>query len=135
MANYYTNFSLVLPLNQEQQEYALNLVKQVQAYRDDQPLPTDFPEHLRETVEDWSFEVQAVKDGLWINSQEGGQDTACLFIQQLLQRYQFAPYVAFQWSHDCDKPRLDGFGGGAAFITSTQIETFCTSEWLRTKIP
>lgn len=131
MADYFTNFSVILPLNQEQQEYALNLAKQVEGYRnEDQHLPADFPEALKESVEDWTFELEAVKDGLWLHSMYGGQDSACVFIQVLLQRFNVAPYVALEWSHDCSQPRTDAFGGGAAFITSTEIKSITTSDWL-----
>ena len=131
MAEYFTNFSVNLPLTKEQQEYALTLVKQVEGYRnEDQPLPADFPESLKESVEDWTFEVESVKDGLWLHSMYGGQDSACVFIQVLLQRFNVAPFVTFEWSHDCSQPRTDAFGGGAAFITSKEIKTFSTSEWL-----
>jgi hypothetical protein len=132
MADYFTNFSVVLPLIKKQQEYALQFVKQVEDYRNEgKPLLSDFPECIREVVEDWPFEVEAVKEGIWLNSQYGGQESACVFIQHLLQKFDFAPTVAFEWSHDCSKPRTDAFGGGAAFITSTEIETFSTSEWLQ----
>ena len=132
MADYYTNFSVVLPLTKEQQEYALNLVKQVEAYlHNNQQLPADFPESLRDEVENWPFEVAPVKDGIWLHSQYGGQEVACEYIQHLLQKFEFAPAVAFEWSHDCTRPHVDAFGGGAAFITSSEIETFSTSEWLR----
>ena len=132
MANYFTNFSLTLRLNKQQQEYALNLVNVVEGYRNEgQSLPPDLPECIREVVEDWPFDVEPVSEGIWITSQEGGQESACAFIQHLLQKFDFAPSVAFEWSHDCSKPQTDAYGGGAAFITSTEIETFSTSEWLR----
>jgi len=132
MADYFTNFSVVLPLTQEQQEYAVNLVKQLAAHlQDDEPLPADFPDTFRDETEPWQFEVEAEADGLWLHSQYGGQDAACEFIQHLLQKFEFAPAVAFEWSHDCSKPRTDAYGGGAAFITQTEIETFSTSEWLQ----
>ena len=132
MADYFTNFSVVLPLTKEQQEYAINLVKQVEAHRlDDHPLPADFPEELRDETEGWTFETEADGEGLWLHSQYGGQETACQFIQHLLQKFDFAPAVAFEWSHDCSKPRTDAYGGGAAFITQTEIETFSSSEWLQ----
>ena len=132
MADYFTNFSVVLPLTKEQQEYALNLVKQVEAYRsDNQQLPVDFPESLRDEVENWPFDTELIKDGIWLHSMDGGQETACQFIQHLMQKFEFAPSMAFEWSHDCSKPRLDAFGGGAAFITKSEIKTFSTSEWLQ----
>ena len=132
MADYFTNFSVVLPLTKEQQEEAIKLVKQVEAYRtENEPLPATFPDSLRDVVEDWLFETEPGEDGLWLNSQSGGQEAACAFIQHLLQQYDFTLFVALEWSHDCSKPLTDPFGGGAAFITSTEIETMTTSEWLR----
>jgi hypothetical protein len=132
MADYFTNFSVVLPLTKPQQEYALDLVARIQAYRsDNQPLPNTFPSDLMEVVEDWAFEVEGGEQGLWLNSQSGGQEAACSFIQHLLQKFEFASEVSFEWSHDCSKPIPDAFGGGAAFITSESIETFTTSDWLQ----
>ena len=134
MADYFTNFSVVLPLTKEQQAYAVELAKQADCHRcDETPLPADFPEELKDETESWTFETEAGSDGLWLHSQYGGQESACAFIQHLLQKYEFAPAVAFEWSHDCTKPRTDAYGGGAAFVTSSEIETFSKSEWLRKK--
>jgi hypothetical protein len=131
MADYFTHFSLVLQLTKNEQEYALKLVQEVESYRNEgKPLPQDFPESVRDLVEDWPFDVEAVKEGIWIYSEYGGQETVCAFIQHLLQSFDFAASVSFEWSHDCSKPKPDAFGGGAAFITATEIETFSTSEWL-----
>jgi hypothetical protein len=110
----------------------MQIVKQANAHRlHEEPLPDSFPEDLVGEVENWDFETETVDDGLWLHSQNGGQETACVFIQHLLQKFDFAPAVAFEWSHDCSKPRTDAYGGGAAFITSTEIETFSTHEWLQ----
>jgi hypothetical protein len=132
MPNYFTNFSVILPLNQTQQEYTLKLAAQVDAYLDDQkPLPSDFPEALQGWVkDDWYFEVEPAAEGVWLHSEAGGQEAACALIQHLLQQFAFAPSVSFEWSYDCSKPLPDAYGGGAAFITDTEIQTFTTSEWL-----
>ena len=136
MADYYTYFSIRIPLTTAQNEYALQLVKQVEARRtDDQPLPADFPSELADEVENWTFETEPTDEGIWLQSQYGGQDTACVFIQHLLQKFDFAPFVAFEWSHDCSKPRTDAYGGGAAFVTASEIETMNTSDWLRQRTP
>jgi hypothetical protein len=132
MSDYYTNFSVVLPLTKEQQEYATKIANQIEAKRnEDQPLPADFPADLADEVENWTFEIEAIDEGLWLHSQYGGQEAACVFIQHLLQKFEFAGAVAFEWSHDCSQPLTDAYGGGAAFVTSTEIETFSTSEWLQ----
>ena len=132
MADYFTNFSLALPLNPEQRQYAVQIAEQALAYRNEEvPFPDTFPEALKDETEDWCFETEADNEGIWIHSQYGGQESACAFIQHLLQKYDFAPAVAFEWSHDCSKPLTDAYGGGAAFVTSTEIETFSTHEWLQ----
>ncbi len=132
MADYYTNFSVALPLKPEQRQYAVQIAEQVLARRnEDVPLPGTFPDALKDQTEDWTFETETDDEGIWIHSQYGGQESACAFIQHLLQQFDFAPAVAFEWSHDCSKPRTDAYGGGAAFITQTEIETFSTSEWLQ----
>ena len=110
----------------------MQLVQQIKVHRnEDEPLPADFPEPLENVLEGWAFETEAIDKGIWLHSYEGGQDSTCLFIQHLLQKFQFAPSVAFEWSFDCSKPRTDAYGGGAAFITATEIESFTTSEWLQ----
>ena len=134
MADYFTNFSVVLPLTKEQQEYAMQIAEQALAHRnDDEPLPSTFPEALKDETEEWNFETEADGEGIWLHSQYGGQDAACVFIQHLLQKFEFAPAVAFEWSRDCSKPLTDAFGGGAAFVTAKKIKTMTTYEWLMKK--
>jgi hypothetical protein len=94
------------------------------------PLPESFPANFMNEIENWTFESTPTDEGLWLHSQYGGQDAACAFIQHLLEKFNFIPAVAFEWSHDCSKPLTDAFGGGAAYITATEIETFSTNEWL-----
>jgi hypothetical protein len=131
MADYYTNFSVVLPLTKEQKDYAKQIAHQVAQHRfQDQPLPDDFPASLKDEVENWTFETAVTEQGLWLHSQYGGQDAACVFIQHLLQRFKFVEGMTLEWSHDCSKPRTDAFGGGAAFVTTDQIKTFTTQQWL-----
>ena len=132
MADYFTNFSVVLPLTKEQQEYAIQIIEQAKAHSfDNHPLPSDFPADLTEITEDWVFDAEKQENGLWLHSENGGQETAAALIQHLLQKFDFAPSVGFEWSHDCSKPRTDAFGGGAAYITATEIETLTTAGWLQ----
>ncbi len=131
MADYFTNFSVVLPLTKEQQDYAIQVAKQVEQHRlQDQALPTDCPKMLVDELENWVFETEITEHGLWLHSQYGGQDGACVFIQYLLQRFKFVEGVTFEWSHDCSKPRTDAYGGGAALVTADHIQTFTTQQWL-----
>jgi hypothetical protein len=132
MADYFTNFSFILPLADDvQKEYALNLAHAASQHRfAEVPLPADFPAALGDRLEDWSFEVEADNDGLWLHSDSGGIDAVCAFIQHLLEKFNPSGRITFEWSHDCSKPRTDAYGGGAAIITATEIKTLNTADWL-----
>ena len=135
MADYFTNFSLVLPLPSEfAQAYALELARQAEAMLMGEETPAAFPAELADIVEDWHFYTEAERSprkwGLWLHSSSGGIDAACAFIQHLLLKFDPEGCVSFEWSHDCTKPRTDAFGGGAAFITAPKIKTMSTGEWL-----
>jgi hypothetical protein len=133
MADYYTYFSLVLKLSDEQKQYALELANKGSNYSTDDQISDGFPTPLADILHDWLFETEENKEGIWIHSQDGGVDAACQFVQHLLEKFDLQGHIAFEWSHDCTKPRVDAFGGGAAIVTATEIETFSTSEWLRSK--
>jgi len=103
-----------------------------------EPLPDDFPPTLKEAIEDWQFETLAdgsgTKHALWLHSMYGGVDAVCLFIQHLLQKFDPQGKVSFEWSHDCSKPRVDAYGGGAAIITAQKIKSMSTTAWLNQQI-
>lgn len=139
MADYFTNFSLIVPLpNEEAQQYAVELAERAcECQLADAPVPDDFPASLRAVLEDWWFEVEPRQPegwGLWLHSSSGGIDAVCAFIQHLLRRFEPAGHVTFEWSHDCSKPRTDAYGGGAALITARKIRTFNTAEWLHRQV-
>jgi hypothetical protein len=131
MADYFTNFSLVMKLSKDGQQYALDLATKATTHRfDSEQLPADFPPHLALVLEWWDFETELDKAGIWLHSQNGGIDAVCVFIQHLLQKFDPKASVTFEWSHDCTKPRLDAYGGGAALITVKEIKSMSTSNWL-----
>ena len=140
MADYFTNFSLLVPLpSKAAQEYALDLAaKAGTAMMEDDPLLDDFPEDLREVIEDWRFETEAETEpnnwGLWLHSGDGGVDAVCAFIQHLLQKFDPRGHVAFEWSNDCSKPRVDAYGGGAALVTARKIKSVTTGAWLHREV-
>ena len=135
MADYYTNFSVVIPLPDERaQEHALHIARSgSRGYFDDE-LPQDFPNELKDSVEDWSFDTEPdTEEGrpaLWLHSECGGMDAACGFIHHLLKHFDPEGRVSLEWSHDCSKPLVDAYGGGAAFITAEEIHSFSTAQWL-----
>ena len=139
MADYFTNFSLIVPLPSEAAEkYALDLAEQAHHIRMGEEMPKDFPPSLRDFVEDWQFDTEAASPqngpGLWLHSNDGGIDAVCAFIQRLLQRYNPDGSISLEWSDDCSKPRTDAFGGGAALITAKRIRSINTGQWLQSQI-
>ena len=144
MADYFTNFSLVMDLPDEAaQTYALNLAQQAadMQFADDPPeLPADFPESLVRVLEIWNFETEVQgsleqgKYGVWLHSFNGGIDAVCEFNRHLLRKNDLADTVSFEWSNDCSKPRDDAYGGGAAIITARKIKSMNTAEWLQKQI-
>jgi hypothetical protein len=137
MADYFTNFSLAFKLKDTKgHQYAVDLAQKASQHRfSDEPVPNHFPAELAEVLEDWAFETEVDDDGVWIHSECGGIDAACAFIQHLLQQFDPKGCVTFEWAHDCTKPRLDAFGGGAAIVTAHEIKTMNTADWLRSNLP
>ena len=136
MSNYFTYFSLVLPLPDEAaQAYAIELFHKGSSIQQGDEAPADFPPALADATEEWWFEIEPENSpgqfGLWLHSENGGIDAVCAFIQHLLEKYHSTEQVTFEWSHDCSKPRTDAYGGGAAIVTATEIKTMSTSQWLR----
>jgi hypothetical protein len=140
MADYFTNFSLIVPLPTEAaQQYALALAEAAgSAMMQDDPLLDDFPAALREVIEDWRFETDANEPsngwGLWLHSQDDGVDAVCAFVQHLLQKFNPQGPVTFEWSNDCSKPRVNAYGGGAALITAHKIKTMSTGQWVHRQV-
>ena len=139
MADYFTNFSLVISLtNETEQAYALDLAHKASLAQQGDELPDDLPKALVDMTEDWQFETLAdnsgTQYGLWLHSMNGGVDAVCAFIQHLLQKFDPQGKVSFEWAHDCSKPRVDAYGGGAAVITAKEIKTMSTAAWLNEQI-
>ena len=139
MADYFTNFSLIVPLpNEAAVQYALELAEQASRIQQGDEMPDNFPASLRDLIEDWQFETDSNEPsngrGLWLHSSNGGIDAVCAFIQHLLQRLTPAEHVTLEWSNDCSKPRVDAFGGGAALITAGKIKSISTGEWLHRQV-
>jgi len=136
MADYFTKFSLILPLpNEAAQRDALDLDANARRVAQGDEPSEKLPDSIQAVIEDWQFETDGESaDGkwrLWLHSDYGGIEAVCAFIQHLLQKFDPQGWVAFEWSHDCSKPRLDAYGGGAALITATEIKTMNTADWLR----
>ena len=55
------------------------------------------------------------------------------FLQTLVQRWNPAGYVAFEFTQDSSEPNVNAYGGGAVFITASTWEVFNTEQWIQAK--
>ncbi len=135
MADYYTNVSMELALpSKEAVDYAIDLAQAMDDCARAITPKTDVPEGWQENIEDenWTFDIKKEGDrSIWIHSECGCIDEIIKLIQHLMQKFDMTEPVSFEWSNDCSKPRVDAYGGGAAYITATEVRTFNTSQWLR----
>ena len=127
--------------NKEALEHALWIDKTIQAVRDKEAeikfLPQEFQD--QDTLDNWcevekddseNGNSEPVECEIWIHSQYGAINSAAVFIQYLLNKFDPEGCVYFQWSNDCSKPRLDAYGGGAVFITAKDAKFMSTGEWV-----
>lgn len=98
MANYFTYFSFVVKLKTaDQRQYALDLANKGASHRfNDEPIPDGFPVALVDVLEDWAFEAEEDKEGIWLHSENGGIDAASAFVQYLLQQFDREGRVQFE---------------------------------------
>lgn len=150
MANYYTAISLELAHHQEFPftEDVSNILYAVDE-KDVKHAPQWFQDLYKaeregDAFEDWCdkafgsnmvcADYEMTDDGLWIHGDEGPNlEMIAAVIYFALRHYGIDSYVSMEYSLSCSKPRLDGFGGGAAFITKDGYEFFSTSGWLMEK--
>jgi hypothetical protein len=143
MANYYTQFSLALPLaDNAQKAWAKEVVDIVDEFCDDpdgfeasdDPLGILVNEHGE--APDWlGLDATVDEDGLWIHSEESGSpERVVQIIQAFLKKFDPDGRFGFEWANTCSKPRLDAFSGGAVFITAHDADWNVPSQWLAEKL-
>ena len=150
MADYFTQFSFVIPVTPEQGDW----VAQVHA------LATELIGHAedgeaRENIEGPQDMVSAAlglaekRDGdpclqvvhddkegtVWVGSEDPGDvDYTAELVQAFLKRFDLDLVVSFEWANTCSKPRLDAFGGGAVVISRRNADWFSTSTFAATAV-
>jgi len=64
-------------------------------------------------------EVEVVDGVLWFQGKEYGDPGAVAeFARDFLRRFRPRDGFALEYAQTCSGPRLDGFGGGAVFVTA-----------------
>lgn len=107
MANYFTEFSCILPVGTTENAETTHQIRDVLAAEieceNDTPL---------------GFEMQTQPDSnpsvLWIHSNECGDPAHVIrLVQRYAKTFSLSGKWGFAWSYTCSRPMLDGFGGGA----------------------
>jgi hypothetical protein len=71
---------------------------------------------------------------VWVHDEDG--EAQVEYLADLLAAWQVkynAPSIGFEYSYDCDKPRIDAYGGGAVYIKDGEQQWMTTSTWLATR--
>jgi hypothetical protein len=152
MANYYTEASFIIPLNQEQTEFALNVLECVEDERIDfnkahknlaaKRFKADVYKNAKKLalyLGDYEpgmgyvgFKAEPEENGLWVSHYETiCTQTASYFVHLLLKHFNLDICISIEASHTCSKARLDAFGGHAVFVTKKSIKGSSTSQWLQ----
>jgi hypothetical protein len=134
MPNYYTRFSVVIPMSQERAFKALELAKKASDWwdaeehgitRDELSMFSD------EVLQSFHFDSEIDVDGLWLYSEENcNLDAVEEFVKHILEP---GECVGIEWSNECTRMCTDGFGGGAMFITKGHCEWMSTGNWVSQK--
>ncbi len=117
MANYYTQlrFKVDIP-DTSNRDWLLDELNRSQAL--------DLDDHI-------GIEYTKEQDGIWFWSEESarGIEKLANILSAFLKRFYPHKCITFCWGDTCSKPRLDGFGGGAVFVTADKIKWMNTYTW------
>ena len=144
MANNYQQYSFAITnLTPEEQEWVKTL-NEINDYDDDgfasDSLYDGEPWYSYAVLESpggryvgGKWQESDTKD-LWIYYDESGNvQGVAEYVQEFLAKFRPDEAIGFEWADWCSKPRLDEFGGGAVFITATDVQYMSTGEWLHEK--
>lgn len=109
MANNYTEFSIILPVQPNLEEFLAEHEQYIESLTEDERLDVGI-----------GYEAEVVDEGLWIKDCDGWANIegAVYLIQKYLNAYPEAPQaVILEWASYCDKPIPGEFYGGARLVT------------------
>ncbi len=129
MADYYTSFSVLLPVGAGNIEAALALYDQFEAELEADNQSVGF---LAEKDEPGS-------DAVWLRDNGGGGDPehVIAYAFRCAETFGLTGRWGFHWGRWCSRARLDGFGGGAQVLDlgrRTSVDWLDTEHWLDEKL-
>lgn len=108
MANYYTQFSLLIKGTPEQRQWLYDTLS---------------------NADEYTCEVLEQGDKLWLYSEEGcNLERVAVILASYQEKYSLPDPIILEWAHTCSKLRVDGFGGGAVAIHKGTLEWFNPSD-------
>ena len=85
-------------------------------------------------VFDWKICDDPEEDGrryLWLYAEDHAiVDHVAAFVQAFLRQFRPQAYFQCSYAFSCSRPVPGQFGGGAVFVTATQIRWFSSNAWL-----
>ncbi len=152
MADNYVEFSQVIPqLTEEEADWLRQQLEVVYVFGDREYAEDALPDDLNREDADWvgcrayrdmagydpdfgehaGFEYAFSEDDedkdwgrhLWFRTAEyGSVDRVAHLVQKFLKRFRPNDCWSLTWATTCSKPRVGEFGGGAVFVTATDIK-------------
>jgi len=139
MADYFTQFSTAIDLDDDEKQWALDLYAKLRSLRAGEPTEGDedilqLAQDLYKANDEW-FGFECVDnpdgDGIWLTEDESvNEGMLGGFIQRILQKFDIKEPVAIEFAYICSKPRLDGFGGAAMVVTQDEVLYHGTRDWI-----
>ncbi len=146
MAEYFTKFSVVIPVTPEQGDWfaqvhgiATELIGHAEdgAAREGIEGPQDVVlaalamAEKRDGVPCIEITHDENEETAWVRSEDSGDvDYTVDLVQAFLKRFELDLVVSFQWANTCSRPRPNAFGGGAVVISRRDAIWFNTGTLL-----
>ena len=127
MADYYTQFSFLLPIDEEADVTKEKIEEWLELLGEDRELQHFHPNEQEES-ETWEaikddFEMEMTRDGVWVYAEDGGEPQAAFMLTRDFLRH-FHPDskgISIGWANVCSRPILDAYGGGAMVVTCERV--------------
>ena len=139
MADYFSSFSFLIPTkNEDEREWLQEACKDLEAAIAEGDAE-DLHDVLVAILTEQGIELEDLYPpywelgtaGLWMHNDEScGHEFAAVVAQGYIRKFHPDMHLGLEIAHTCSKPRIDGFGGSAAFITKDNIRWGGTSAWL-----
>ena len=129
MANYWTEFSCLLPIGS-----AADVKSALAVYEGFAAEKASTDDVLGFEAEEQPRAAEGVEpSGVWIHSQDGNPEDVLDYVFRCAAALGLSGIWGFRWAMCCSKARLDGSGGGAQVVdlgTRKTIDWIDLDEWL-----